>query len=236
MTSVEEIATLGISDFEEREPMTKEEFRHILEVCDALWIHSGDPKDPHAELTAGDCSNGFADCLRALKYPNICEIMANHLVDNVLLTHLKYQGVPPSIDWVIGSNHAGVTLSFMVALLVDAKHDFPDKGEGKTQKWERHKILPAEAVLQVEELITTTATLNEVRQGIRKAHVYSIRFTPYSLVLLHRSSVYEFEAAPILYGFHFDIQKWKPEDCPLCKAGSKRLRPKTNWAELTAKR
>ena len=39
----------------------------------------------------------------------------------------------------------------------------------------------------------------------------------------------------IVYLVHFDIKTWEPADCPLCKAGSKRLRPKQYWQELTAK-
>ena len=37
-----------------------------FDLLDAAWIHNGDPKNPHAELTSGWCSNGFFDCLRVL--------------------------------------------------------------------------------------------------------------------------------------------------------------------------
>jgi len=213
--------------------MTTAEFRHIFETCDALWLHSGDPEAPHAELTNGDCSNGFIDTLRVLRYSNLCEIMAQQLVRKL---RKEYEG---KVDWVIGSDHAGATLSFAVAAKLMAQHDFTEKGEGKTQVWKRFAIEPEEIVLQVEELITTTGTLRAVREGIRlgtiQNHPHPVSFAPLSLVLVHRSNIFEFEGEPIIYMEHYDIQSWTPEECPLCARGSRRLRPKKNWAILTGK-
>lgn len=135
--------------------------------------------------------------------------------------------------WVIGSEHAGATFSHSVALTLGSMHDFTEKGEEKTQVWKRFDIKPEEIVLQVEELITTTGTLQAVRDGIRRGNSSPVTFAPVSLTLIHRSSIYEFENAPILYLAHYDINVWEPLDCPLCAAGSKRMRPKQHWKELT---
>mgnify|MGYP001589436754 CR=1 FL=1 len=212
--------------------LTPEEFRHIFETCDTLWLHSGDPKDAHAELTSGLCSNGFADVLRTLKYSNLCEIMAGQLVRQL---RRYYDG---RVDWVIGSDHAGATLSYAVAAQLSAQHDFTEKGEGKKQNWKRFVIKPEEVVLQVEELITTAGTLEAVREGIRAGNPNPVKFAPLSLALVHRSDVYEFEGAPIIYAAHYDIKTWAPEKCPLCSSGSERLRPKErqNWAKLTGRK
>ncbi|MFA4845528.1 MAG: hypothetical protein WC654_03150 [Patescibacteria group bacterium] len=113
--------------WKERGPLSHEEIRHIFEACDALWIHKGDPRTPHAELTSGKCSNGFVDVLRVLRYTNLCQLMADQLVQRL---HEQRGGV---VDWVIGSDHAGATLSFAVASLLNAQHDFTEKGPDKTQ-------------------------------------------------------------------------------------------------------
>ncbi len=220
------IRRLTLGDF--GRDMTPAEFRHIFEVCDALWLHSGDPKAPHAELTSGRCSNGFVDVLRVLRYSNLCEIMAGQLVRQL---RKHYDG---NVDWVIGSDHAGATLSFAVAAQLKAQHDFTEKGEGKTQTWKRFAIQPSEIVLQVEDLITTTGTLQAVREGVRSGNPNPMSFAPLSLTLVHRSPTYEFEGAPIVYVAHYDIESWDPKDCPLCAGGSERLRPKQNWARLVA--
>src|SRR5580693_6002340 len=56
--------------------LTEPGIKHILELCGALWIHSGDSNAPHAELTSGKCSDGFVDVLRALQYTNVSDLLA----------------------------------------------------------------------------------------------------------------------------------------------------------------
>lgn len=215
------------------------EFDHILRCCDALWLHDGSPSSPHAELTSGKCSDGFVDVLRMLRHTNLCSIMAGQLVSRL------YEHLDGPFDWVIGSDHAGATLSFAVASRLMAMHDFTEKevvlgpdGKkiGEKQIWKRFQIEPDETVLQAEELITTTKTLQAVRAGIRAGTPHLVKFMPVVLTLVHRSDATTFVEAPIIYVRHYDIKTWEPSDCPLCKEGSKRLKPKQNWAELTGKR
>ena len=207
----------------------KDEFDHLLRVVGGLWLHSGDPSAPHAELTGGECSDGFVDTLRLLKYPNVCLLLAEQMAN----IYTAYMAKLPA--WVIGSDHAAATFSFAVAYHLKAKHAFTEKGpDGKTQLWKRETIKPGEIVLHAEELVTTTATLDRVHDGIVEGNTHPVTFAPVSLTLVHRSSSYEFNGGDILYFRHYDINKWKPEECPLCAAGSQRLRPKQNWEQLTA--
>lgn len=208
--------------------ITPEEFAHLGKIARAFWLHSGDPVAPHAELTSGKCSNGFIDTLRLLRFTNICEILATALVRQIE----KHPAFRTQFDWVIGSDHAGAAFSHSVAQHWGVQHDFTEKGEGKAQLWKRFTIEPEETVLQVEELMTTAGTLAAVREGIRRGNAHPVKFAPMSAVLVHRSDVYDYEG-PIVYFAHYDIQVWEPADCPLCQAGSKRVRPKTNWDELT---
>ena len=211
--------------------MSQEEVTHILQLCDAVWLHPGDPSAPHADLHSGKCSDGFVDVLRALRFTNICSILAEQLVKKFGKLGLGGQ----KIDWVIGSDHAGAVFSHSVAEILRAQHDFTEKGPNKTQLWQRFAIDPDEVVLQVEELITTTDTLQAVRRGIREGNSHSVKFVPVVGTLVHRSGIYEFEGSPIVYLAHYDINVWEPADCSLCARGSKRLKPKANWAELTGK-
>lgn len=221
------LRSLSLEDF--GRDITLGEFRHIFETCGALWLHSGDPHAPHAELTSGKCSDGFVDVLRVLRYSNLCGIMAEQLVRRL---RDSYKG---KVDWVVGSDHASATLSFAVASLLSAQHDFTEKSDGKKQAWKRFEIEPDEIVLQVEELITTTGTLHAVREGIRAGNPSNVKFAPLVLTLVHRSDIYEFENSLLVPAVHYDIRAWTPEECPLCKAGSERVRPKQNWAKLAGK-
>lgn len=228
MKTIQDLRLLTPSDYDGRH-ITLEEIRHILEVCDALWLHSGDPARPHAELTSGKCSDGFVDVLRALRFPRICQIMANELAAKM------WGECDHEYDWVIGSDHAGATFSHCVAMWFNAQHDFTEKGPDKTQAWNRFVIGPEEIAFQVEELMTTAGTFEAVRAGIRAGNPTPVWFSPVAGVLVHRSSVERIEDTQIIWLVHYDINVWDPKDCPLCAAGSKRLRPKQHWAELTGR-
>lgn len=217
------------------ELITHEEVTHILKLCGAFWMHSGDPKHPHAELTSGKCSDGFVNVMNALCYPNICKMFGRQMA--ILASNKIRELGCDTPSWVVGSDHASATLSFAVAsALRHAKHDFTEKDlapDSKRQLWKRFVVQPTEPVLQVEEIVTTLLTLNMVRQGIIDGNPYDPMFTPFVMALVNRSGADAFHGTPILSLASYDIKSWEPAECPLCEAGSKRLKPKANWTELT---
>lgn len=206
-----------------------------FEQCDAAWVHDGDPKKPHAELTSGKCSNAFFDCLRVLRHPNLCQILANQLFRKLQAFGIK------EADWVVGSAYAAITFSYEVAKLFGATHGFVEKDpkdpDGKRMLWSRMTIPAGARVLQVEELITTIGTTREVRRAVLEGNAEKpVNFLPVVGVLVHRPP-----KLPAAYG-DFQViaviekEVWAVDPpCDLCKAGSARYRPKTHWKELTGK-
>ena len=223
--------------------LTEEAILHWFKECDAVWLYDGDPnpKKPHAELTSGMCSNGFFDCMRVLCHPAFTEILALQLAQK-----LREQGVGP-VDWVIGSPYAAITFSYELARALGAIHGFAEKDpadpQGKKMAWRRMKIPPQSRILQVEELITTSGTFQEVRRAVREGNGDSVNFLPAVATLVHRPpklpAYYSDDLSRMSIHVFSLIERevWavKPEECPLCKAGSRRVRPKSNWAELTGK-
>ncbi len=61
------------------ELLTPLAIRHVLQLCDALWLHDGNSAKPYAELTSGKHSNGFVDVLRMLRYTNLCQVFGSQL-------------------------------------------------------------------------------------------------------------------------------------------------------------
>jgi len=222
------------------------QFRTILEpetvlewfdICDAGWMHDGDIKDPHAELSGGDCSNGYFDCPRVLRYPNLNEILARQLV-----MRLADHGIgADKVDWVVGSPYSAITFSYEVAKLLEAVHGFAEKDpkdpDGKRMVWRRMSIPVGANVLQVEELVTTSGTFQKVRKAIEKGNPESVNFIPEVGVLIHRPA-----SLSVTYGdrkmvavVEKEVWKISKEDCYLCKSGSPRYKPKSHWKELTGK-
>lgn len=226
--------------------LTEKEITKILKLSGALWIHSGKPKDPHAELTSGRHSDGFVNVLKALVYSNLRRIFAHQLAK---LLHNRYlidfKGTPPNgfFDWVVGSDHAGAALALAVGEELGSMSTFTEKDQtpgSKRQIWNRHDIEPEQIVLQVEELVTTSLTLSAVRTGICEGTPHKdFSFGPYALTLVDRSDpekpVTDIDGTPVLHLVRYDIRTWKPGECPLCKGGSEALKPKANWKQLTGK-
>lgn len=213
--------------------LREKETRYIFEICEALWLHDGDKSRPHVELTSGLCSDGFVNVPAVLQYTPLAELFADQLVRMVKAVY------PGPVDVVVGSDHASATLSYAVAVGLGARHEFTEKGPGKIQIWSRLAIKPSETVLQVEELITTLQTTSAVRAGIRVGTPHDVKFAPLVATIIDRMNqptVHVFEDSPIVSLLRFEIQTWAPEACPLCRAGSERIKaPKQNWARLTAK-
>ncbi len=230
--SIADLRELSYVNFGDHD-ISPEEVRHILELCDAAWTHSGDPKHPHAVLRSGQCSTGFFDVLRALRFTNLCRLFAHQLARKANRFMAQHGLQPP--DWVVGSDHAGAALSHSVAEFYGCEHDFTRKHpeDPKQQLWERFQIGPTQRVLNVEELVTTTGTVKAVRKGIRDGNLTEVMFMPFALTAVHRSDEETVEDHPILFLAHFDVKTCDQAECELCAAGSKRLSPKTHWLELT---
>lgn len=232
---MEEILELNPRDFEGK-ILTEEEILHWFDLCDAFWMHDGDPAKPHAELTSGLCSNGYFNCPEVLKYPNLCEILAWQLTRK-LREHGIYE-----VDWVIGSPYAAITFSYEVAKALGAVHGFAEKDPqdptGKRMVWQRMNIPEGSTVLQIEELITTGHTFLEARRAIEEGNEGKVNFLPIVGALFHRPPKLPADYGEIKVVALIEKEIWAvdPKDCPLCKAGSSRHRPKTHWKELTGKR
>jgi len=204
-------------------------------------MHDGDPKNPHAELTSGKCSNGFFDCMRVLKYPNLNEILAIELATLLIEDIRENYEEPSNIDWVIGSPYAAITFSYEVAKELRAVHGFCEKDpivpKEKKFLWQRMVIPGGSRVLQIEELITTSGTFRGVQRAIEEGNPEPVKFLPVVGVLVHRPPRLpaDYGDREIIALVEKEIWAVEPEDCPLCKAGSVRYRPKAHWRELTGK-
>ena len=220
---------------------SQEEILEIFRQCDASWVHDGDPRKPHAELTSGFCSNGFFDCLRVLCYPRLSEALAEQLV-----MRLEKTIFCSDIDWVIGSPMAGITFAYEVARLLgftrlrapeEVIAAFVEKDPSNPGKmlWRRMAIPEGEYVLQVEELTTTAKTLNEVERAVREGNPNPVNFLPVVGILVHRPPelVTMYGDRKIVAVVEKKIWAVSPEKCDLCKMGSPRYRPKIHWRELT---
>lgn len=213
-----------------------EEIISWFKVLDAGWLYQGepDPSKPHAELASGLCSNGYFNCRKVMCYPNLLEILAIQMVRRLKAVACRMP------DAIVGSPYSAITLSYEVARAFGVPHFFAEKDpqdpSGKKMVWKEE--IPADHwVLQVEELITTMGTTEAVQRAVIEKNSKPVIFLPEVVTCIHRPSQLPANTGErkVVALVERQVSAWKPEECPYCKVGSPRVKPKANWAQLVGR-
>lgn len=141
------------------------------------------------------------------------------------------------INWVTGSDSSALGISKDFANLVGAKWHPMQKGPEKTQIWKKAVVEPDEWILDVEELLTTGLTTQEVYNGLIKGNPNPFNFVPFIPLLVHRpekDAPEKINGSKLIYLLHYDTYVVDPhkEECKLCKEGSPALPVKENWKKF----
>ncbi len=225
-----------ITMFRHETKLSKDQINNIVKRLNAGWIHDGNPENPHAVLTSGLCSNAYFNVSRIASNPIAMEGLAYNLMRKIL----------PRIGGedivVVGSAYAGIIPSYMVALHLGASHVYTEKGPKGEMVWTGRFSIPEDAyVLQIEDLITTFKTTEAVRRTIIAGNKNPVKFCPFVGTIVHRPAklpveyFFDGEKIEIISLIEKEVWAVPQEECPLCKQGSKRVKPKEHWSELTNK-
>jgi len=223
-----------------------EQVRKWLEDANALWIYNGSPmkEAPHALLTSGLHSDGFANVGQVLKEQvEIRREFTQYIVATVIISRCA------ELHRVVGADTSSTDLAKEVADLLGVRHIAMVKTEderGKKQEWhpDNTSLQEGDMILHLEELITTSFSALQVREGIRRANPeVLVRFVPILPTVVERSNpedrIVRVENSMIVPLLQLDIRNFSPgrDTCPYCAVGSEALRPKygDNWSRLTGK-
>lgn len=206
--------------------MTK--WHEIFRDEGAIWVHDGSQARPHALLTSGLHSDGFVNCTVVTQRPALLDRILSE--QDGLPAHLPKNRV----DWVIGSAFGAISLAYAIALKLGARAGFTEK-DGDGMKLNRFAISPSQKVLVVEDTISTGGSTLKTIEAIQKSGVSNENILPSIICLVNRSGSELLGGRSLSALLKLDIHSWQPDDCPLCKAGSRPVRPKTHWHELTTK-
>lgn len=234
--TVESLRNLG-PDYWRAHMLLPEVVLEWFKVLGAGWVFEGDPKKPHAVLHSGKHSNGFFLCKRVLAFPNLRENLAGALL-RALRQNLG------QVDGVFGAPYSSILIAGDVGRMSNppARTYVPEKdpadASGKGMIFKPDDPIPAGAILlQVEDLITTSDSAEATQHAIVKGNPNSVKFAPVIGTVIHRPPKLVQtlpDGRAIVALVQRQVDAWDPADCPLCKAGSRAVSPKSNWAELTA--
>lgn len=190
-----------------------------------------DPKKGHVLLTSGLHCGSYFDVPRVLRYANVAEVLGRQLGRRLKQAEIG------KVDWVVSSAYSAIVFGHEVAkeLGVIFLSTEKDPADRKKQLWQKQTIPAGATVLQVEELITTTQTLEAVRKAVTNGNEGKVKFlsTVGVLVLRPPKLLPKYDGRNIVALIKKEIPGYAPEDCPYCAAGSQLYHPKTHWKELT---
>jgi orotate phosphoribosyltransferase len=221
--------------------LPESELLRWFDMMDAHWIcpsgpENPDPRFPHAELTSGKCSNGFFDVLKLLRYVNLSDIFASQMRMKVVS---EYGESALEADAAVGSPMAAVTFAHDFARVAGIPISVFTEKDPKNSKeliWNRDPMQEGTLFLQAEELITTMGTTEKGRIAILAKNSGAI-VSPLVVTIVYRPEDFNMDTGgrKICALIRQEIQVFEPSDCPYCKAGSIRYRPKSHWAELNCR-
>ncbi len=217
--------------------LTEKEVVYIATTLGAFWAYNykalkkGKP-GLHAELKSGLHSDGFFISKILLESWNMRVIMGDQIV-----LRLKQSGIARP-DWVAGIPDGATELGKEVAQALGAKESLMKKEDGKIVLIS--SIGAGESLLLVEDFCTQGTGFKEAVGDII-AKQPKVRILPFEFVIINRGGLKEiaidglgvFKIVPVA---EHRVQDWSPEDCPLCKVGSKPIKPKAtdeNWKLIT---
>lgn len=204
----------------------------------ALWIHNGNNKSPHALLTSGKHSTGFFNSRLIIADELILRKSASDLVELLIGFGVDISEVGCVVGPQTGATKLAELTSDQIKTITNSECFWvsPAKGEVRGQKAmifnnEDIALVTGQTILLCEDVLTTGGSVELASIAVENI---GGNVLPFVLVLVNRSGLSEVGGRKIISLIDRHMPTWIEEECPLCKVGSKTLRPKDNWAELTS--
>jgi len=215
---------------------SEEDWIRVYQDKQALWIHDGNVVRPHALLSSGKHSSGFFNSRLVIPDENLLWDAALEL----LKIFVGQGGDIDKVEGVVGPQTGATKLAETLAEVRGhscfwASPEKSEKGREKSMLFRPEELgaLPGKSVLLCEDVITTGGSVELTANAVTKASGIVLSFVT---ALVNRSGIKEVNGRKIVALIDRDMPTWFPEECPLCKQGSKAMLPKdpANWALLNA--
>lgn len=174
--------------------------------------------DGHFKLTSGYHSRYYLQCAKLLEHPNI----TLKLIDSGIREYDDFftKSCIDKLTTVISPAIGGILFGYMLAYKIGKRMIFTERKEKTMELRRNFKLGPADNVIIAEDVITTGGSVFEVID-ICKSLNASITAI---ISIVDRSGGIEF-GFPYFSFIKLKIDKYLPEECPLCKKGIDIMHP-----------
>ncbi len=187
-----------------------------------LFRETGAMLEGHFILSSGKHSDRYFQCALLLEHPKKAEQLAIEMARRVRSLHAE------PYDIVIGPAMGAVTWAYEVARAMGTRAQFTERRTGSSRGDEMElrrgfQVKPTDRILVVEDVMTTGGSAREVVELLARLSV-----RPQAAgCIVNRSggNPFERDGLPLFALVDVNAIAWDPADCPLCKTGSKAVKP-----------
>jgi len=187
-----------------------------------LFRETGAMLEGHFILSSGKHSDRYFQCALLLEHPKKAEQLALEMARRVRAVHKE------PYDIVIGPAMGAVTWAYEVARAMGTRAQFTERRAASSRGDEMElrrgfQVKPTDRILVVEDVMTTGGSAREVLELLEKLGV-----RPQAMgCIVNRSggNPFEKDGLPLFALADVDAVAWDPAACPLCKSGSKAVKP-----------
>ena len=172
-----------------------------------LLIETSAIMEGHFLLTSGLHSPRYVEKFNVLQKPvyteKLCKAMAEKFKD-------------ANIETVVGPVTGGILLAHETGKALGTRAIFTERENGKMTFRRGFKLHEGERVLIVEDIVTTGGSIREAIDVVKENGGIPVAV---SMLVDRSGGKATFGDVPATALLHMDVQTYKPEECPLCKAG-----------------
>ena len=172
-----------------------------------LLIETSAIMEEHFLLTSGLHSPRYVEKFNVLQKPvyteKLCRAMAEKFKD-------------ANIETVVGPVTGGILLAHETGKALGTRAIFTERENGKMTFRRGFTLHEGERVLIVEDIVTTGGSIREVIDVVKEHGGIPVAV---SMLVDRSGGKATFGDVPSTALLHMDVQTYKPEECPLCKAG-----------------
>ena len=172
-----------------------------------LLIETSAIMEGHFLLTSGLHSPRYVEKFNVLQKPvyteKLCKAMAEKFKD-------------ANIETVVGPVTGGILLAHETGKALGTRAIFTERENGKMTFRRGFKLHEGERALIVEDIVTTGGSIREVIDVVKENGGIPVAV---SMLVDRSGGKATFGDVPATALLHMDVQTYKPEECPLCKAG-----------------
>ena len=181
----------------------------------------------HFLLSSGKHSKYYLQSARVLEHPEVTEVLAKELAKQVIEAGIK-------VDTVCSPAIGGLLAGYELARALGVRFIFTERVKGTMSLRRGFEVKENEKVLICEDIITTGGSAMEAAREIEKRGGEVVAFAAIAnrgiCKRVNGKNERKLECKlpenkPLFALADFDFEVYESENCPICKKGSKPIKP-----------